>query len=65
MATVIKPFREILHGMKRYNVGDDYPEDDKKRVEYLTERGYLQPSETQQTKQQKRNKKGDKNDSDG
>lgn len=41
MAEVLKNFRERLHGMKRYNVGDDYPEDDKKRVAFLVKEGFL------------------------
>lgn len=28
--------------MKRYDIGDDYPETDKKRVEYLVQQGFLE-----------------------
>lgn len=45
MAKVLKNFRERLHGMKRYNVGDDYPEDNAERVQYLVRLGYLQEPE--------------------
>src|SRR5690625_4757691 len=42
MAKVIKNFREKRHNMKRYNVGDDYPDKDKQRVKFLTKLGYLE-----------------------
>ena len=45
MAKVLKNFRERFHGMKRYNVGDDYPEDNAERVQYLVRLGYLQEPE--------------------
>lgn len=45
MAKVIKVFRERMHGMKRYNIGDQYPEKDQERVQYLTELGYLELNE--------------------
>lgn len=41
MAKVIRAFRERYHGMKLYNVGDDYPEDDKARVKYLVRQEFL------------------------
>lgn len=41
MAKVIKVFRERYHDMKRYEIGDEYPEKDKKRVDYLIKHGYL------------------------
>lgn len=41
MAKVIKAFRERYHDFKLYNIGDDYPEDDAKRVEYLVSQGFL------------------------
>mgnify|MGYP001067377152 CR=1 FL=1 len=48
MAKVVKPFRERLHGMKRYNVGDNYPETNRARVKYLVRQGYLQEPEGQE-----------------
>lgn len=42
MAKVIRAFRERRHDMKRYDIGDDYPETDKKRVEYLVQQGFLE-----------------------
>lgn len=41
MAKVIRAFRERFHDFKRYNVGDEYPEDDKKRVAFLVKEGFL------------------------
>ena len=41
MAKVIRKFRERYHDFKLYNVGDDYPEDDKERVAYLVKEGFL------------------------
>lgn len=57
MAKVIKVFRERLHGMKRYNVGDDYPEDNKDRVKYLVRQGYLDGSEKPNPPDKPRRKK--------
>lgn len=45
MAKVIRAFRERFHNFKRYNVGDEYPEDDKKRVAFLVKEGFLAESE--------------------
>lgn len=56
MAKVIKAFRERHHDLKRYNPGDDYPETDKKRVEYLVQQGFLEAP--------KKAKKGKKSDAD-
>lgn len=42
MAKVLKTFRERNEDFKKYNVGDEYPEKDKKRVEYLVEKGFLE-----------------------
>ncbi|MGN7470348.1 hypothetical protein [Brevibacillus sp. SAFN-007a] len=41
MATVIKNFRERFHSMKLYRIGDEYPDDDQKRVQYLASQGFL------------------------
>lgn len=57
MAKVIKTFRERLHDMKRYNVGDEYPEKDAKRVAYLVKAGYLAEPEKPKAPV-KRGKKG-------
>ncbi|WP_040741346.1 hypothetical protein [Paenibacillus ginsengihumi] len=66
MAKVIKAFRERYHDMKRYSVGDDYPDDDKKRVTYLVKTGYLvEPEKPKPAEKPKRGKKGaDADDSD-
>lgn len=50
MAKVIRAFRERYHDMKRYNVGDDYPENDKERVAYLVKEGFLAAPEPEKTK---------------
>ena len=42
MAKVIKVFRERQHNYKRYETGDDYPENDEKRVAYLVRQGFLE-----------------------
>lgn len=52
MAKVIRKFRERYHDFKLYNVGDDYPEDDKKRVAYLVKEGFL--AETEKPKKRKK-----------
>jgi len=41
VAKVIQAFRERYHNFKLYNIGDEYPEDDKNRVQYLVEQGFL------------------------
>ncbi|MDO3680425.1 hypothetical protein [Paenibacillus ehimensis] len=41
MAKVIQAFRERYHNMKLYKIGDEYPEDDADRVQYLTKQGFL------------------------
>lgn len=43
MAKVIQAFRERMHNMKRYNAGDDYPEENQERVDYLVKLGFLEP----------------------
>lgn len=53
MTKVVKAFRERLHGMKRYNFGDDYPETNRARVKYLVLQGYLQEPEEQEPKPEK------------
>lgn len=63
VARVIQAFRERYHNFKRYNVGDDYPEDDKERVSYLVKEGFLAAPEPEKTKQ-KRKKGADTDDSD-
>lgn len=50
MAKVVRVFRERYHNFKRYNIGDDYPEDDKERVAYLVKEGFLAASEPEKTK---------------
>lgn len=48
MAKVIRDFKERFHNFKKYVAGDDYPEDDKKRVEYLVSLGFIEtPSFTE------------------
>jgi len=42
MAKVIRAFRERYHNYKRYEVGEEYPETDQKRVEYLIREGHLE-----------------------
>lgn len=56
MAKVIAAFRERHHGYRRYNPGDEYPEDMPERVAYLAKLGYVEPSAPQATP--KRRKKG-------
>lgn len=41
MAKVIQPFKERFHNFKLYEIDDDYPEEDKERVRYLMNQGYL------------------------
>lgn len=41
LAKVLKTFRERYQDFKRYDVGDEYPDDDSDRVAYLTNLGYL------------------------
>lgn len=43
MAKVIKDFKERFHNYKKYVVGDDYPEEDKKRVKHLVSLGFIDP----------------------
>ncbi|MED1642271.1 hypothetical protein P4U99_03435 [Brevibacillus agri] len=67
MATVIKKFRERYQDMKLYQIGDKYPEDDFKRVQYLIEQGYLSKeaeSETESEDRPRRRKKGVTDDGD-
>lgn len=64
MAEVLKNFRERLHGMKRYNVGDDYPEDDKKRVAFLVKEGFLAEPEKPKPAEKPKRKKGADADAD-
>lgn len=42
---VIRAFRERFHDMKLYKVGDDYPNDDQERVQYLAGQGFLEVTE--------------------
>lgn len=42
MAKVIKVFRERRHNMRRFDVGEEYPEDDMKRVSFLAKLGYVE-----------------------
>lgn len=42
MAKVIQAFRERHQGFKLFSVGDEYPEADKERVEYLVKLGFLE-----------------------
>jgi len=58
VAKVIRAFRERNHDMKRYNVGDDYPEDDKERVAYLVKEGFLAAPENPPEKTKPKRKKG-------
>lgn len=50
MAKVIKVFREIHHNFRRYSIGDDYPENDEKRVAYLVGQGFLEKPKPKSTK---------------
>ena len=59
MAKVIKVFRERKHNYKRYEIGDEYPENDEKRVAYLVRQGFLEKVKPKSTK-----KGADKNDTD-
>lgn len=45
MAKVIRAFRERYHDFKLYNIGDEYPEKDMQRVEFLVKEGFLNPPE--------------------
>jgi len=40
--------------MKRYDPGDDYPDDDAERVAYLARGGYLESSEDVKPKRRKK-----------
>jgi len=42
MAKVIRAFKERYHNFKKYEVGEEYPETDEKRVEYLVKLGFLE-----------------------
>ena len=65
MAKVIRVFRERLHGFKRYEIGDDYPEDNLERVKYLVLLGYLEEPEPEKPPNKPKRKKGaDGDDSD-
>jgi len=50
MAKVIKVFRERQHNYKRYEIGDDYPENDEKRVAYLVGQGFLEKPKSKSKK---------------
>lgn len=50
MAKVIRAFRDRTQNLKRYDVGDDYPEDNKERVAYLVKEGFLAAPEPEKTK---------------
>ncbi|QQE75213.1 hypothetical protein [Brevibacillus composti] len=45
MAKVNKAFRERYHDMKLYLPGEEYPDDDQQRVQYLVSQGFLKASE--------------------
>lgn len=45
MAKVIKDFKERFHNYKKYVVGDEYPENDKERVAFLVDKGFLHAEE--------------------
>ena len=79
MAKVIQAFRERYHNFKLYNIGDEYPENDKNRMQYLVEQGFLSVeleskesperpeesgSETEPEEKPKRRKKGVSDDGD-
>lgn len=53
MAKVIRAFRDRTQNLKRYDVGDDYPEDNKERVAYLVKEGYLAEPEKPKPKRKK------------
>lgn len=53
MAKVIKVFRERMHGMKRYNVDDEYPETDTARVTFLAKLGYVEMPKPKPTRRKK------------
>lgn len=59
MAKVIRAFRDRTQNLKRYDVGDDYPEDNKERVAYLVKEGFLAPPEPPAEKPKKRKKGAD------
>lgn len=42
MSKVIQAFRERYHDMKLYKIGDEYPEDNAERVQYLIDQGFLE-----------------------
>ncbi|MED1642155.1 hypothetical protein P4U99_02850 [Brevibacillus agri] len=65
MATVIKKFRERYQDMKLYQIGDKYPDDDSKRVQYLVEQGYLsKEADPEPEDKPRRRKKGVTDDGD-
>lgn len=69
MAKVIKVFKERQHDFKKYEVGDDYPNDNKERVAYLVSKGYLEVEEKAdpeepKTRQRKKKDVGDDADPD-
>ncbi|WP_309479088.1 hypothetical protein [Brevibacillus agri] len=65
MAKVVRVFRERYHDMKVYNIGDDYPDDDEMRVQYLVEQGYLsKEADPEPEDKPRRRKKGVTDDGD-
>lgn len=58
MAKVIRAFRDRTQNLKRYDVGDDYPEDNKERVAYLVKEGFLAAPENPPDKPKSKRKKG-------
>ncbi|MNW42917.1 hypothetical protein D3C74_201020 [compost metagenome] len=42
MAKVIKSFKERYHNYKKYETGDEYPDENKERISYLADKGFLE-----------------------
>lgn len=59
MAKVIQAFKERYHDFKLYNIGEDYPEDDKKRVKYLAKQGFLEAKEEKAAEKRKKDVNSD------
>ncbi|MNO29183.1 hypothetical protein D3C76_190910 [compost metagenome] len=51
MAKVVKSFKERYHNFKKYEIGDEYPRDNKERIAYLADKGFLEIEANQESDQ--------------
>ncbi|MNW47879.1 hypothetical protein D3C74_252240 [compost metagenome] len=42
MAKVIKSFKERHRNFNKYEIGDEYPDENKERIAYLVDKGFLE-----------------------